>query len=540
MPTIDQGSRSRAPSSTRCLSRRSSTDSQGAPLKWSRSSPSPRTSPPKRGRGGRRRRPSASPSNIRRAVKVRDDVLEHVARDAARRGPHPRRGLPGRRQDRAGARALALDRLRVRARPVHGRPAARRHRRHQRLQPARGALRVPARADLRQRRARRRDQPRLAEDPVRPARVHAGAPRHRRRALARARAPVPRLRDAEPGRVRGHLPAARGAGRPLHGPALARLPDAGRRGRHARRPRVAATACSSSRPVADRAEVLDADRRRPPRARVAGAARLHRRAAAPHARRPARRARRLAARRPDAAARRQGARAGPGPRPRAARRRPGARRAPCSRTASCSCPRRRGSSAARSSPTRSPRRRRSREPRRCARRSAARRSASCCCSSPGTFDAEPLYVTGSALLLLGAGAAAWIGARRAWGASVDARDRRAQRRRGGAAAGRASRRAPAGCRCRPAGSTSRCCPSPCGCTPAAASARVRVEVTFGRRGRRVLRAARARAARPVRARPARRSPARDADEVLVLPARLPGRRDRAAGETRRPRTRARR
>ena len=27
----------------------------------------------------------------------------------------------------------------------------------------------------------------------------------------------------------------------------------------------------------------------------------------------------------------------------------------------------------------------------------------------GTFDAEPLYVTGAALLLLGAGAAAWIG-----------------------------------------------------------------------------------------------------------------------------------
>ena len=30
----------------------------------------------------------------------------------------------------------------------------------------------------------------------------------------------------------------------------------------------------------------------------------------------------------------------------------------------------------------------------------------------GTFDAEPLYVTGAALLLLGAGALAWIGARR--------------------------------------------------------------------------------------------------------------------------------
>ena len=27
----------------------------------------------------------------------------------------------------------------------------------------------------------------------------------------------------------------------------------------------------------------------------------------------------------------------------------------------------------------------------------------------GTFDAEPLYVTGAALLLLGAGALAWIG-----------------------------------------------------------------------------------------------------------------------------------
>ncbi|CAA9537312.1 MAG: hypothetical protein AVDCRST_MAG30-4366, partial [uncultured Solirubrobacteraceae bacterium] len=35
----------------------------------------------------------------------------------------------------------------------------------------------------------------------------------------------------------------------------------------------------------------------------------------------------------------------------------------------------------------------------------------------GTFDAEPLYVTGSALLLLGGGAAAWIGAG-AWGATV--------------------------------------------------------------------------------------------------------------------------
>ena len=183
------------------------------------------------------------------------------------------------------ARALvALDRLPVRARPVHRRPAARRHRRHQRLQPARAALRVPARPDLRQHRARRRDQPRLAEDPVRPARVHAGAPRHRRRPLARAGAPVPRLRDAEPGRVRGHLPAARGAGRPLHGPPLARLPERRRRGGDARRPRGAATACSSSSrsPTAPRCSTRqDAARRVHASQR---AARLHRRAAAPHAR----------------------------------------------------------------------------------------------------------------------------------------------------------------------------------------------------------------------------------------------------------------
>ena len=78
--------------------------------------------------------------------------------------------------------------------------------------------------------------------------------------------------------------------------------------------------------VADRAEVVEAVGRRPSRARVARAARLHRRPDAPHARRRARRARRLAARRPDAAARGEGARARPGPRPRAPGRRAGARR----------------------------------------------------------------------------------------------------------------------------------------------------------------------------------------------------------------------
>ena len=84
----------------------------------------------------------------------------------------------------------------------------------------------------------------------------------------------------------------------------------------------------------------------------------------------------------------------------------------------------------------------------------------------GTFDAEPLYVTGAALLLLGAGALAWIGA--------------------GSIGAQLSREIgvrsvieeqplqvellarPAGCRSRPVGSTSRCCPSRCACPPAVA------------------------------------------------------------------------
>ena len=199
--------------------------------------------PSRHGRRPRgRRRPPAS------RARIADNIAPRRARSATRCSQHVVVALlaeghilvedyPGVGKTALARALVALDRLPVRARAVHRRPAAGRHRRHQRLQPARAALRVPARPDLRQRRARRRDQPRLAEDAVRPARVHAGAPRHRRRPHARARAPVPGLRDAEPGRVRGHLPAARGAARPLHGPALARLPRRRRRGRDARRPR---------------------------------------------------------------------------------------------------------------------------------------------------------------------------------------------------------------------------------------------------------------------------------------------------------------
>lgn len=102
----------------------------------------------------------------------------------------------------------------------------------------------------------------------------------------------------------------------------------------------------------------------------------------------------------------------------------------------------------------------------------------------GTFDAEPLYVTGAALALLGAGAALWIGAG-AWGASVH--------RTLGArsvveeepltvkievAAGRLP--LPPGWIDEPL------LPEPVRFGAGRRRARVRVEVTFARRGRRVL------------------------------------------------------
>ena len=102
----------------------------------------------------------------------------------------------------------------------------------------------------------------------------------------------------------------------------------------------------------------------------------------------------------------------------------------------------------------------------------------------GTFDAEPLYVTGSALLLLGAGAAGWISAG-AWGASVrrelDTRsvvEEQPLSMRIEANAGRLP--LPPGWIDEPL------LPEPVRFTAGRRRARVRVEVTFGRRGRRVL------------------------------------------------------
>src|SRR3954447_15131172 len=102
----------------------------------------------------------------------------------------------------------------------------------------------------------------------------------------------------------------------------------------------------------------------------------------------------------------------------------------------------------------------------------------------GTFDAEPLYVTGAALLLLGAGAAGWIGlggvgARLAREISVRSvvEDQPLQVKLS-AKAGRIP--LPPGWIDEPL------LPEPVRLPAGRRSARVRIEVTFGRRGRRRL------------------------------------------------------
>jgi uncharacterized protein (DUF58 family) len=102
----------------------------------------------------------------------------------------------------------------------------------------------------------------------------------------------------------------------------------------------------------------------------------------------------------------------------------------------------------------------------------------------GTFDAEPLYVTGSALLLLGLGALAWIRVG-AWGASIHREigarsvlEEEPLPVRIDVSAGRLP--LPPGWIDEPL------LPDPVRFRPGRRKARVRVEVTFGRRGRRHL------------------------------------------------------
>jgi uncharacterized protein (DUF58 family) len=102
----------------------------------------------------------------------------------------------------------------------------------------------------------------------------------------------------------------------------------------------------------------------------------------------------------------------------------------------------------------------------------------------GTFDAEPLYVTGAALVLLGAGAGAWI-ALGAWGATVTrtlAARSVAEEEPLSVVVEATRGRLPLP----PGWIDEALLPGPVRITAGRSRARVRAEVTFGRRGRRVL------------------------------------------------------
>ena len=135
-------------------------------------------------------------------------------------------------------------------------------------------------------------------------------------------------RDAEPDRVRGHLPAARGAARPLHAAARARLPAARRGGADARPSRRATRRSTTLR--AGRRRGGGAARSSRPRSAVYVEESLNRYVVALLRAHPLRRAalpRRQPARRDRAAAGGQGARARGGTRLRRPGRRQGRRRA---------------------------------------------------------------------------------------------------------------------------------------------------------------------------------------------------------------------
>ena len=146
----------------------------------------------------------------------------------------------------------------------------------------------------------------------------------------------------------------------------------------------------------------------------------------------------------------------------------------------------------------------------------------------GTFDAEPFYVTGTALVLLGAGAAAWITAG-SYGASVhriiDKRsvvEEEALVVRVEAVAGRLP--LPPGFIDEPL------LKEPVQLTAGRRRSRVRIEATFTRRGRRIL-APPALVLRDPLGLAQRTIPAGAPDEVLVLPRTFPVRALGAGGES---------
>ena len=174
---------------------------------------------------------------VKKVVVGQDHFLERVLVAILAQGHLLVEGVPGPREDAHRQDAREGDSRLVPAHPVHARPRAGRPRRHAHLQPEDRRFLDVARAGVHQPAARRRNQPRAGQGAKRAARGDAGIPGDDRRPDALRADAVPGHGDAEPDRDRGHVPAARSAGRPLHDEGAGRLSERGggvrdRRARH--------------------------------------------------------------------------------------------------------------------------------------------------------------------------------------------------------------------------------------------------------------------------------------------------------------------
>ena len=158
---------------------------------------------------------ASSRAAIGQAMVGQAEVVEQVLVALVASGHVLIEGVPGLGKTllvRALAQALSLPHARVQFTPdmmpsdITG---------HAVLDPSTRELRVRARPGVHAHAAGRRDQSRAGQDAERAARGDAGIPGDARRADAAAAEAVHGAGDAEPGRDRRHVSAARGAARPL-------------------------------------------------------------------------------------------------------------------------------------------------------------------------------------------------------------------------------------------------------------------------------------------------------------------------------------
>ena len=144
------------------------------------------------------------------------EVIEQILAAIFTRGHVLLVGVPGPGQDADGQLDRPDPRRRLQADPVHARPDALGHHRHQRPGGARGrpaGVPVRPRADLRQHHPGRRDQPHPAQDPGRAARRRcrsARSPSARRRCTCptRSSSSPPRTRSSRRGPTRCPRPSS--------------------------------------------------------------------------------------------------------------------------------------------------------------------------------------------------------------------------------------------------------------------------------------------------------------------------------------------